>query len=365
MSVYPPQSLIRAEAERLRDAFVAAGATRVEADILLPADTALDLYGEDIRARAFLTDGPNGGEALLRPDFTVPVVEMHMARGGGTARYAYAGKVFRRQTDDPHRPAEYYQAGFELFGGEDRAAADTEVFALFHDLLAPLSPRIVTGDTGLLTAMVAGLTASDRRKEALARHIWRPRRFRALIARYSGRGTPAPRRAALLRADDPMADAGPAIGLRGPDEIAARIERLRADAAEPPLAETEVALIDDLLDLEGSADGALRHLRDVQVDMPAIGPAVDGMARRLDALAARGIDPASISFETGHGRSSMEYYDGFVFSFVLPGRPDLPPLATGGRYDALTRVLGGGRTQPAVGGVIRPAFCLLGQGMVP
>ena len=32
----------------------------------------------------------------------------------------------------------------------------------------------------------------------------------------------------------------------------------------------------------------------------------------------------------------------------------LPPVATGGRYDALTRAIGGGDGIPAVGGVIRP-----------
>ena len=44
---------IRAEAARLR-AFSSrrAGALPVEADMLLPAETLLDLYGEDIRARA-------------------------------------------------------------------------------------------------------------------------------------------------------------------------------------------------------------------------------------------------------------------------------------------------------------------------
>lgn len=359
MSVFPSQAMTRAEAERLLDAFVAAGATRVECDILLPAETLLDLYGEDIRARAFITDGPGGTEALLRPDFTVPVVQKHMGSGGGTARYAYAGKVFRRQTDDPHRPSEYYQAGFELFGGDDPDAADAEVFTLFHDLLAPLQPRIVTGDTGLLTAAVRGLTTSDRRKRALLRHIWRPRRFRSLIGRYAGRLPVPTHRKALLEAADPLTAAGPAIGLRGRAEVAARIEWLRSDAAEPPISATEVELVNDLLGLEGSAIQALQRLRDLNVDLPAIGTAVDAMARRLEALDARGIDPASVDFETSHGRSSMEYYDGFVFSFLLPGRPDLPPLATGGRYDALARLLGGGRAQPAVGGVIRPALSLI------
>lgn len=106
------------------------------------------------------------------------------------------------------------------------------------------------------------------------------------------------------------------------------------------------------------SDAALAHLRDLSVDLPAIAPAVDGLARRLDALNASGIAPASLPFEASHGRATMEYYDGFVFSFCAPSRPDLPPVATGGRYDALTRVLGQGRATPAVGGVIRPALTL-------
>jgi len=60
--------------------------------------------------------------------------------------------------------------------------------------------------------------------------------------------------------------------------------------------------------------------------------------------------------EGGFGRSMLEYYDGFVFGFSGVTRPDLPPVATGGRYDALVSVLG--RDVPAVGGMIRPARCL-------
>ena len=45
-----PETLV--EARRLRDLFAAKGAQVVKADVLQPADTLLDLYGEDIRARA-------------------------------------------------------------------------------------------------------------------------------------------------------------------------------------------------------------------------------------------------------------------------------------------------------------------------
>ena len=349
---------VRAEAQRLRAAFEAAGAVPVEAPILLPAETLLDLYGEDIRARAYVTSDPVRGEMMLRPDFTVPVVQMHMESGADPARYTYAGEVFRKQEAGSARASEYLQVGFELFDGTDPGRADAEVFAIFAEMLAPLGLRAATGDIGLLRAAVMGLATTETRKAALLRHLWRPRRFRALMERFCGK-RPAPAgRAALLAAADPLADAGPEIGLRTMEEVRDRIERLKADAAEPPIGAGEAALLDALMGLRETAPNVLARLRDLAVDISAIGPAVDRFEARLGALAARGVDVGTLEFEASFGRTTMEYYDGFVFGFFAPARPDLPPVATGGRYDALTRVLGRGRRVPAVGGVIRPALTL-------
>lgn len=354
----PGKSAIRAEAARLRTAFEAAGAAPVEADILQPAGTLLDLYGEDIRARAYVSTDPLRGEVMLRPDFTVPVVQMHMDGGAAPARYTYAGEVFRMQEDDPERAREYLQVGFELFDGVDPAAADAEVFALFAGLLAPLGLKAATGDIGLLTAAIGGLATSERRKAALLRHLWRPRRFRALLDRYAGRVPVPASRSALIAAADPMAGAGPEIGRRSRAEVEARIAALRSDAADPPLGAGEVDLLEDLLALRETAPNVLAHLRDLAVDMPAMAEAVTRFGARLEALEARGVAVDGLEVEVSYGRTSMEYYDGFVFGFYAEARPDLPPVATGGRYDALTRVLGDGRAVPAVGGVIRPALTL-------
>ena len=266
------KSAERAEAAGFLQAFLDAGAVPVETDILQPAGTLLDLYGEDIRARAFTTHGPDG-EAMMRPDFTVPVVQMHMAEGGDPARYAYMGEVFRRQSADPARPAEYLQVGYELFGG-DAPEADAECFALFHRALAPIPTRVTTGDIGILRAAVQGLETSDARKTALLRHLWRPRRFRTLIERYAGRTEMPAHRSAVLDAVDPFAAAGPEIGLRDRSDVAARIAALKADAAEPALSETELELVDDILKLRAPSDAALQTLRDVAMDMPSISTAV-------------------------------------------------------------------------------------------
>ncbi|TMV12592.1 ATP phosphoribosyltransferase regulatory subunit [Arenibacterium halophilum] len=353
---------VLARAASLRARFESAGAVPVETPVLQPADLLLDLYGEDIRARAYVTSDALRGEQMLRPDFTVPVVQMHMAQGAEPARYTYAGEVFRRQELNEDRANEYLQVGYEVFDRADVAGADAEVFALFSETLAGLGLRAATGDIGILTAAVQGLKTTERRKVALMRHIWRPRRFRALLDRFSGR-TPMPEsRRALLDAADPMAGLTHS-GLRTRAEVANRIAALREDAEAAPISELEMHGLEALLSVRETAPFALEHLRDIAVDLPAITPALNRLEARITAMAARGIDTERLDFEASYGRTSMEYYDGFVFGFYAEFKPDLPPIATGGRYDALTRRLGGGAEIPAVGGVLRPGLMLEIEGL--
>src|SRR5690554_7827955 len=91
----PARAVIRREAQRLRAVFEEAGAEPVETSILQPAELLLDLYGEDIRARAYIASDPLKGEQMLRPDFTVPVVQMHMESAAEPARYTYLGEIGR------------------------------------------------------------------------------------------------------------------------------------------------------------------------------------------------------------------------------------------------------------------------------
>jgi ATP phosphoribosyltransferase regulatory subunit len=353
---------LKAETARLMDAFAAAGATAVDPAALQPADVLLDLYGEDIRARAYVVADPAQGEMMLRPDFTVPVVRMHMAHGAEPARYAYAGPVWRAQEAGSARPSEYLQAGFELFGGGDPAQSDAEVFALIRDLVGADAPLVETGDMGVLSAVVEALETAPHRRAALRRHLWRPARFRRLLDRFgAGHAAETAARAPLLQAvardgaAAVIAEAGVEIGLRGADEIAARLDRLALEAATPPLSPAQVAGIEAVLAVSAPMAAALATLRGL--DVTGLGPACDRIEARMAALAARGIDAAGLSFSTSFGRTTLEYYDGFVFGFSAPGRADLPPIASGGRYDRLTRALGATGI-PAVGAIVRPEALL-------
>jgi ATP phosphoribosyltransferase regulatory subunit len=358
---------IKAEANRLSEFFLAQGALLVEAASLQSADTLLDLYGEDIRARAFVTHDAINGEQMLRPDFTVPVVQMHMDEGAEPARYTYIGPVWRRQEAGSDRASEFLQVGFELFDRANPTASDAEVFALFTEVLAPLKLRASTGDLGILKAAIAGLSTLESRKSALNRHIWRPNRFRQLLDRFSGISEVPQSRLNLLKAADAdgvehlLDGQQNHIGLRSKAEITARIEALQQDAKAPSVSKEQVDLLNNILSLKEKSTDALKHLREFQKQLPAIATAVDRFAMRLDALDARGIDVAALDFEGSYGRTNMEYYDGFVFGFYAENRPELPVIASGGRYDALTTVLGRGRSIPAVGAVIRPEFVLAVQ----
>ena len=342
------KSDIRAEADRLRAEFETRGAEVFEAEILQPAGALLNLYGEDIRARAFVTHDPLRGEMMLRPDFTVPLVQRHIEASRAEARYTYAGEVFRRQEEDDTRPSEYIQVGYEVFGG-DEAKADAEVFAAMRDALAglPLCPAI--GDLGILKAAVEDLETPDRRKTALLRHLWRPARFLALLDRFSRAAPPPP---------EPETAGTPHVGLRSPEEISTRLALLAEEADTPPISAIEVDRLNTILAIADSAPTVLEKMKGLAGSNTALASVLDIFEARLDALADLGIEPQSLPFEASYGRTTLEYYSGFVFGFSATEAPALPVVATGGRYDMLTAALGGGATLPAVGGVIRPESVL-------
>ncbi len=301
---------------------------------------------------------------MLRPDFTVPIANLHQTSDEGEARYVYSGPVWRRQ-DGSARPREYLQAGIEVFGASDPEAADAEVFALVSAALDDAPVSFVIGDMGLILAAIDGLSTSVARKVALRRHVWRPERFRALLRRYGAdHVTVTLRRARLIEAAADgsisalVTAAGPVIGQRSIEEIEARLDLLALEARTPPLDPAQVASLESLLEVRGSCADAASRLEQLAKRVPSLDAAVARFGRRLTALRERGVDVDALRFEADFGRTTLEYYDGFVFGALAPSRPDLPPIASGGRYDALTQALHGPSGAAAVGGIVRPEALL-------
>src|SRR5213080_642813 len=164
----PGETAPDARADALVASYVHAGYARVAPAMLQPAEPFLDLSGEDIRKRMFLTVDPQGRELCLRPDLTIPVSRDYLAspRAGKAEACCYLGPIFRHRTAEVsgsstegeapterrrglEEPAEFMQAGIESFGRCDTAAADADILVLGLAATAHYglpAPDILIGD---------------------------------------------------------------------------------------------------------------------------------------------------------------------------------------------------------------------------
>jgi ATP phosphoribosyltransferase regulatory subunit len=351
-------------AQKLVASYVRAGYTPIDPPVLQPAEPFLDLSGEDIRRRMFLTSDPHGRELCLRPDLTIPVSRAYLASpaAGKVAGYCYHGAVFRHREG---LPAEFVQAGIESFARQDRAAADAEMLALGLEattLYGLSAPEIRVGDVGLFAALVAALdlapawkrrlTKDFNRKWSLAHDLDqlaltaanRPPEYQGVLAALAGSDP----KAAHHLITDLLSIAGiAAVGGRSVAEIAERFLEQSALGPGTRLPRETRALIERFLAVRGGPDEAAEELRTLAADAKlSLGPAIDLFETRTGFLAARGVDVGTMHFSTAFGRG-FDYYTGFVFELHDPRTKG--PLIAGGRYDGLLTRLGAREPIPAVG----------------
>lgn len=354
-----------ARAEALVASYERAGYARTAPAILQPAEPFLDLSGEDIRKRMYLTTAPGGGEFCLRPDLTIPVSRDYLASpaAGKPAGFCYLGPVFRHRSD---APAEFMQAGIESFGRADKAAADAEMVALGLEATAHYGlprPDIRMGDVALFAALIAALDLAPAWKRRLVKDFNRKANLAQDLDRLVLGGTNARPEyqgvlAALAGSDpkgahalvtDLLSIAGiTAVGGRSVGEIADRFLEQAALGASARLPRDVRSLIERFLAVSGDPDSAAAELRTLadegKLDLGAV---LDAFESRTGFLAARGLDVGTIKFSTGFGRG-FDYYTGFVFELTDPARTG-DPLVAGGRYDGLFTRLGSAEPIAAVG----------------
>jgi ATP phosphoribosyltransferase regulatory subunit len=359
---------LEARAEALVASYERAGYARIAPAILQPAEPFLDLSGEDIRKRMYLTAAPGDGEEFcLRPDLTIPVSRDYLAspQAGQPAGFCYLGPVFRHQSDGA---GEFLQAGIESFGRSDKAAADAEMLALGLEATAHYglaAPDIRIGDVALFASLIAGLELPPAWKRRLIKDFNRKTNlaqdldrlvlggnnqhpeYQGVLAALAGSDP----KAAHALVTDLLSIAGiTAVGGRSVGEIADRFLEQSALGAAAKLPREVRGLIERFLTIKGDPDEAAADLRALAGEgnmTDALSPALDLFESRTGFLAAQGIDLKRVRFSTGFGRG-FDYYTGFVFELTDPARTG-DPLVAGGRYDALLTRLGAGEPIPAVG----------------
>jgi len=365
-------------AQNLVASYVRAGYAQIDPPILQPAEPFLDLSGEDIRRRMYLTSDPAGRELCLRPDLTIPVSRAYLqsAAAGKPAGFCYLGTVFRHREGST---AEVLQAGIESFGRHDKAAADAEMLALGLEATTHYgitAPDIRIGDVGLFAAFVAALDLAPAWKRRLTKDFnrkWSLQHDLDVLG-LSAKSAPPEYQGVLtaLANSDPkgahqlvtdlLSIAGiEAVGGRSVAEIAERFLEQASFGGRLP-SETR-ALIERFLAVRGNPDEAAGELRALATDASvALDAALDLFETRTGFLAARGVDVRLMHFSTAFGRG-FDYYTGFVFE--LHDARVKEPLIAGGRYDSLLARLGAREAIPAVGfaaSIAELAACAAGAG---
>jgi ATP phosphoribosyltransferase regulatory subunit len=355
-----------ARAEALVAHFERAGYVRAAPALLQPAEPFLDLSGEDIRRRMYLTTDAEGRELCLRPDLTIPVARDYLAspEAGAPAGYCYLGPVFRQRGA---QAGEFLQAGIESFGRKDQAAADAEMVALGLEACAQFgleAPDIRLGDVALFSALIAALDLPAAWKRRLVKDFNHKANLASdleALARDAARERPAYQGVlAALESSDPqaahalvadlLAIAGISpVGGRSIDEIADRFLEQAALGATAGLPGDMRELIERFLAISGDPDQAALDLRELAgdggTDMDEV---LDLFEMRTGFLAARGVDVATIRFSTAFGRG-LDYYSGVVFELHASAETTSRQLVAGGRYDGLLTRLGSASPIPAVG----------------
>lgn len=358
----------RLSAEDLVARFARLGYARVEPPVLQPADIFLDQSGENFRRRMFVTTDSEGREMALRPEFTIPVVRLHLAGPDAAhqAQYSYCGRVFRMQAGES---GEFVQAGIESFGRQDVAAADAEIVALALEALGEFGlsePLIHLGDVGLFNALMDALALPDtvlrRLKRAFAMGALTVGSLdQVLGGQVETHSSHAGLSAALVGLDpvtarnlveDMLKIARiSTVGGRSSAEIADRFLR-QAGQSEAVLPDHARKVLSDFLAISGEPDDVSDRLRSlVGAHGLDLSGALDQFDERTGFLAARGVDVGKIHVATAFGRD-LDYYTGMVFE-MRAAQPQsvhpAPALVGGGRYDRLAQSLGADQPVPAVG----------------
>jgi ATP phosphoribosyltransferase regulatory subunit len=357
---------VAGRAEALVAGYEALGYARVAPPVLQPADPILDLSGEDIRRRLFLTMDAEGREFCLRPDLTIPVAREYLASAaaGAPAAFCYLGPVFRQRREGS---AEFLQAGIESFGRRDTAAADAEMLVLALEASVHYglpAPEIRSGDVGLFAALVDALKLAPAWQRRLVKDFNRKASLAQDLDRLvvqAARSRPGYQGVlAALTGSDPqgahalvtdlLSIAGiSAVGGRSVDEIADRFLEHAALGGGAGLPAETRAVIERFLRIAGEPDGAAAELRALAAEVGlALDPALDLFETRTGFLAARSVDVGAIRFATDFGRG-LDYYTGFVFELHDPKRRLDGHLVGGGRYDGLLTRLGAAEPIAAVG----------------
>lgn len=320
-----------------------AGAIDVAPPILLTASDYFDLAGEEFGRRLLLTEGADGTQYCLRPDFTLPIAQHHLTRKDTSpAAYGYLGPVFRQRKSGP---TEFEQAGIELLAHTDAQKALENVLDFtsaalnIYDITAP---KIRLGCIALFETLLDELQIPPVWHPRLRRRFGNVSAMDALLKRLLAPHAQMEARTVKTRQQliDEITQKMHEDGLsqdvgRSPHDIAERFLEKQALAAAT-VSPQKVKFLRAFLAIVGRANDVLPRLENLYAEAKLpLGDAYTNFKKQTE-LFNQVLPKSEIIIETAFS-PRLHYYTGLVFEISgINGKV----LVSGGQYDRLLQALG-------------------------
>jgi histidyl-tRNA synthetase len=250
--------------------------------------------------------GGEPGELALRFDLTVPFarfVAKHIGELGKPFKRYAIGSVFRGERPAKGRFREFVQCDFDTVG-TDSPLADAEIAQVIHSALSAIGVpafTITLNNRKILDGMLAKLGLAGKTGSVL--------RSLDKLAKIGRDGVHAELIGGAAEGDSP----GPGLSADQADRVLEFVEAGRGGIEV--LDGLETALASD-----PSAAAGIANLRTI-----------------FDLLGAAGVPAERLRIDLGLARG-LDYYTGVVYETTIDGWEKFGSVASGGRYDNLTKL---------------------------
>ena len=362
--------------ERLCQLLGGYGYRRLETPVLEPTELFLRKSGGELASQLYSFTDAGSNSVSLRPEFTSPIMRHYLENADGIslpARWQYCGPVFRFDISHPEASGQFTQVGGELIGSSE-IAADVELLNLALAVPSQLGLdgwSLQLADLDILDSLLDPVGVSERAKSFIIQNMPRLREGRSVVPEIleEGRrqhlvgganGHIDPEDAALRQAvqglDDDQArsvllgllqwNSADQLGQRTPEDVVERLlYKIRGADSEDKL-RRGLELASDLAAIKGEPGQALQAVNDSLASAGANRDAADRLSEVIRQVSNGPENKGRIVLDFGLVRG-LAYYNGVIFEVSHSDWPGT--LGGGGRYDTLSRALGGEDAVPALG----------------
>jgi histidyl-tRNA synthetase len=362
--------------ERLCQLLGGYGYRQLETPVLEPTELFLRKSGGELASQLYSFTDAGSNSVSLRPEFTSPIMRHYLENAGETslpARWQYCGPVFRFDVSHPEASGQFTQVGGELIGSSE-IAADVELLNLALAVPSQLGLEgwsLRLADLDILDSLLDPVGVSERAKSFIIQNMPRLREGRSVVPEIleEGRrlhlvggsnGQIDPEDAALRQAvqglDDTQArsvllgllqwNSADQLGQRTPEDVVERLlYKIRGADSEDKLRQG-LELASDLAAIKGEPGQALQAVNDSLASAGANRDAADRLSEVIRQVSNGPENKGRIVLDFGLVRG-LAYYNGVIFEVSHSDWPGT--LGGGGRYDTLSRALGGDDAVPALG----------------